>query len=252
MHSEIGAEHTVVPWTLGILDDAGVPLRKDHRVLDFRCETGLRVYEFRAYGFCAMGFDTHNRVTVREEADKDWFIFSDDACRYHIPQPDNTFDFVFSGGLEHVRDYDAAFQEIHRVLKPGGTSLQVCPARWRPIEKHFYVPLGGRFHSHPYLLFWAALGIRHGRQKGKSYREVAHENWRYAQTELRYHSAWEILLYARRYFKRLIPVEQSFIKHTQHLSFISRVSHRTRKLFPPVVSLFAGFHTRVFLLEKGR
>ena len=135
MHSEIGAEHTVVPWTLGILDDAGVPLRRDHRVLDFRCETGLRVYEFRAYGFCAMGFDTHNRVTVREEADKDWFIFSDDACRYHIPQPDNTFDFVFSGGLEHVRDYDAAFQEIHRVLKPGGTSLQVCPARWRPIER---------------------------------------------------------------------------------------------------------------------
>lgn len=46
-----------------------------------------------------------------------------------IPEPDNSFDFVFSNSvLEHIPNLDEVFAEVARVLKPGGTLLFTAPA----------------------------------------------------------------------------------------------------------------------------
>jgi ubiquinone/menaquinone biosynthesis C-methylase UbiE len=47
---------------------------------------------------------------------------------HQIPFPDNTFDAILCNHvLEHVRDDIQAMKEIHRVLKPGGFSIQQVP-----------------------------------------------------------------------------------------------------------------------------
>jgi SAM-dependent methyltransferase len=47
-----------------------------------------------------------------------------------VPWPDDTFDIVFSHGvLHHIPDIQRAQQEIHRVLKPGGTLIAMLYAR---------------------------------------------------------------------------------------------------------------------------
>jgi hypothetical protein len=45
------------------------------------------------------------------------------ATAEHLPFPDNSFRFLFTiAALEHVPNADLAFDEIHRVLKPGGVA----------------------------------------------------------------------------------------------------------------------------------
>lgn len=45
-----------------------------------------------------------------------------------IPEPDQTFDWVFSNSvLEHIPNLDAVLQEVARVLKPGGLFLLTVP-----------------------------------------------------------------------------------------------------------------------------
>lgn len=47
-----------------------------------------------------------------------------------IPWPDDTFDLVFSHGvLHHIPDIRTAQDEIHRVLRPGGTLVAMLYAR---------------------------------------------------------------------------------------------------------------------------
>ena len=52
--------------------------------------------------------------------------------------------FVYSTSVfEQVPEQKLAFREIYRVLKPGGLFLHNFPSKWRPIQLHMRVPLGG-------------------------------------------------------------------------------------------------------------
>lgn len=63
-------------------------------------------------------FVKENKQT-RYQEEKIAFAAIDQASRY--PLPDASVDLVYSCAvLEHVHDLDRAFQEMHRVLKPGG------------------------------------------------------------------------------------------------------------------------------------
>ncbi|MCM2322805.1 MAG: class I SAM-dependent methyltransferase [Oligoflexia bacterium] len=45
-----------------------------------------------------------------------------------VPEPDQSFDFVFSNSvLEHVSDIDGALREVSRLLKPQGVALFTVP-----------------------------------------------------------------------------------------------------------------------------
>ncbi|MGA9516735.1 MAG: methyltransferase domain-containing protein, partial [Pseudolabrys sp.] len=62
--------------------------------------------------------------------------------------------------FEHVSDQALAYSEVNRVLKPGGSFLNIFPSKWRPIEAHINIPFGGVFTSRRYHQLCAALGIR--------------------------------------------------------------------------------------------
>jgi len=77
-----------------------------------------------------------------------------DNCRFewsqdgYLPFPDRSFDAAFSTNtFEHVSNLDQAFNEILRVLRPGGSLL----TRFGPL---FYSP-------HGYHLYWACHGAVH-------------------------------------------------------------------------------------------
>jgi ubiquinone/menaquinone biosynthesis C-methylase UbiE len=152
--------------------------------------------------------------------------------------------------FEHVMDYDAAFREIARVLKPGGLSIHVFPARWRPIEPHIYVPFGARFHSWWFYRFWAMTGIRNEFQQGMSAAEAAERNWIYARTGINYPTKREILFFARRHFDSAYFAEKSYIRFTKRSSRVSRLFDRAISLHSGFERLYRDVHTRVLVVKK--
>lgn len=65
-----------------------------------------------------------------------------DACAERMPFADGTFDVIHSANvLEHVADPKSSFDEMVRVLKPGGSI-------------HLTVPNYGSFWEGHYVLFW--------------------------------------------------------------------------------------------------
>jgi methyltransferase family protein len=163
------AAQQVVAFYDAILKSRGVALAPDNMILDYGCGSGRHTYEYIDAGFRnAFGYDVQNYVALRSPSDREHFRFDprpDHAGGYptmtRIPWPDETFDFVFATSVfEHVTDQELAYAEIHRVLKPGGSFLNIFPSKWRPIEAHINIPFGGVFTWRPYLRLCAALGIR--------------------------------------------------------------------------------------------
>jgi len=152
----------------GILKSRGRALSPASVILDYGCGSGRHAYEFLDAGFPHVsGYDVQDYVKLRSPADRERFRFdptSGDGTEYpamtKVPWPDNTFDFVFATQVfEHVSDQELAYSEVHRVLKPGGSFLNIFPSKWRPIEAHINIPFGGVLTSRPSTL----RGTRHQR-----------------------------------------------------------------------------------------
>ena len=187
-------------------------------------------------------------LALRDPADRARFLIEPDG---HIPVPNATFDFVFSDQVfEHVLDQPTAFREIVRILKPGGISVHVIPAKWQLIEPHIKVPLGGLrpFKRTSWYLIWAALGIRNQYQHGLTAREVARRNCKYAHTALNYLSCRQY----RRLFSTL-PISWSWeelaymqASYKPRILQLARVAQRV----PLLTSLIRTCWTRVLMFRK--
>jgi SAM-dependent methyltransferase len=237
-----------VPIFEAIAETAGTPLRRDLRILDFGAGAGRHVAEFRDAGYSAWGvdqdFSSHSDGSAEEE-----FLRRIAPPDYRLPFDDGEFDFVYSTTvMEHVTNPGQALLEIARVLRPGGLSVHLFPARWRPIEPHMYIPLGGRVQNYWALRLWAALGIRSDHQQGVGAREVALQNSQYCKTGISYPSAHEWELLARPLFKRVGWDESTFIRATQPVSKVSRLFAPWLSV-PGVERLYRTIHTRVLVLQ---
>jgi len=74
------------------------------------------------------------------------------------PYPDGHFDFVVSNQvLEHVKDADFFFSQVHRVLQEGGVSFHLFPLKNCLWEGHLLMPLAHRFIDHDAQVRWIAL-----------------------------------------------------------------------------------------------
>jgi SAM-dependent methyltransferase len=134
------------------------------KVLDFGCGAGQIVKLLRNTGISAFGCDVFYGGGADPIPDElSGFIF-----KMHgnvIPFPSCTFDVVVNNQvMEHVQDIEAALFEIHRVLKPGGTLLNLFPDKsiWR--EGHCGVPFLHWFPKRStlriyYALFWRSIGF---------------------------------------------------------------------------------------------
>ena len=110
-------------------------IRKNTTLLDVGCGRG----EF-SNGFVKQGIDVYSvdKQTSSTQALNGREIFSVDLENEKLPFPDNFFDFIFSKSvIEHFHRPEELFTELHRVLKPGGTIITMCPA-WEYNYKIYY------------------------------------------------------------------------------------------------------------------
>jgi len=248
-----GRNLAVPSWDIrqiALCEAKGIPVHKDDSILDYGCGAGRRVYELLDAGYAhASGYDVRDYLELRDPADRDRFHIAPDG---RIPVPNASFDFIFSDQVfEHVLNQPLAWQEIVRVLKPGGVGVHVIPAKWQIIEPHIKVPFGGLrlFKRYPYYLLWAILGIRNEFQQGLSAGEVARRNYDYAHTKLNY---WSSRQYHRLF--HTLPIAWSWEEVTymegSYKSHIRRLAQVARQL-PLVTSLIRTIWTRMLFLVKS-
>ena len=132
------------------------------RVLDYGCGAGQIIKVLRATGVDAWGCDAFYEggdYSTQIPAELQPFIRRMPEAA--IPYEDNQFDIVFSNQVfEHVPDMDKALREIARVLKPGGSALNVFPDRgvWR--EGHCGIPFLHWFRKGTKLRVYYAACLR--------------------------------------------------------------------------------------------
>ena len=228
----------------------GITVDRNARILDYGCGAGGRVYELVDAGYAnACGYDVLDYLKLRDPADRRRFHISPDG---HIPVADASFDFVFSDQVfEHVLDQHFAWREILRVLKPGGISIHVIPAKWQIVEPHIKVPLGGLqlFKRYHYYLLWAIVGIRNEFQQGLAAHRVARLNYDYARTALNY---WSSRQYRQLF--RTLPItwswEEVAYMEASYKSHIRQLGRATRHV-PVIASLIRSFWMRILFLVKS-
>ncbi len=186
---------------IGILSAEGKLPGAGAKVLDIGCGAGDLMQCLLARGFDAFGTDLEaywlkgdaRNPSPERTAARLNRLQTLQLQPYRLPYEANTFDLCVSTQvLEHVKDYPGLMAELHRVMKPGGTSLHLFPARWRLIESHVNVPFGGRFQGRGYLAFWASVGVRGVFQKGLDASEVTELNVNYLRDHTTYLSEGEI------------------------------------------------------------
>lgn len=95
-------------------------------VLDYGCGKGEDAMGFLANGANLIGIDISSAYIdqCREKAIS--LNFPEDKYSFHVMDAhklefdDDTFDLIIGNGILHHLDIGVAFNELHRVLKPGG------------------------------------------------------------------------------------------------------------------------------------
>jgi len=102
-------------------------------VLDIGCGTGQQTLLFKEASIDAVGIDiSAGLVRVANKKLGENICIVSDACR--LPFTNGTFDAVSCAGstLNHIPDYNCFFDEIDRVLRPGGLIFLESDNKWRP------------------------------------------------------------------------------------------------------------------------
>lgn len=106
--------------------DRYLPARRDLRILDVGCGTGLNLQRLKQYGD-AQGVDMSTEALefCRQRGVNNVILHEADE----LPFEDESFDLVTAFDvIEHIDDDSAALREFKRVIRPGGTLLVYTPA----------------------------------------------------------------------------------------------------------------------------
>lgn len=129
----------------------------------------------------------------------------------NIDFPDSTFDIVYAANLLHHVDTRKTLNEIHRVLKPGGTACTWDPLKYNPVIK-IYRRLATKFRTpdeHP-------LGFQVLHDAGKLFSHVEYETFWFA-------TLWIFLKFF--FIEKVHPSQERYWKK------IIDEEHRLRKLY---------------------
>jgi SAM-dependent methyltransferase len=138
-----------------------IPPDINHKVLDFGCGKGKTVKYLQSIGYDSYGCDITNGWVNHPDTLNNK-LSQIQINPYELPYEDYFFDVVYSCSvLEHAKNTEEYFSEIYRVLKKGGVSFHIFPAKWYlPYEPHIKIPLVNYFWPHCpgwWINFWLII-----------------------------------------------------------------------------------------------
>ncbi len=111
-------------------------IKKNQSLLELGCGRGEFLKEFLSLEINSRGLDQSDYA--RKINPPNTVDVCDIVKEKKLPYSDNTFNFVFSKSfIEHFFEVDFIFNEIHRILKPGGKIITMTPD-WTYVFDHFY------------------------------------------------------------------------------------------------------------------
>ena len=196
----------------------GAPLR----VLDYGCGQGKLVRMLRQAGCDCYGCDAFVQIGKAPRdfvLDQQWFgSVIRDMPDGRIPFAAESFDVAVTNQvIEHVEDLDLTLSELHRVLRPGGTLLNVFPHKlmWR--EGHcgvafvHWFPKRSRARFY-YALLCRSLGFGYHKEKLGSVGAWARNRCQYLDEQTFYRTLPEIHRLFDKYFGHLRHWEASYLR----------------------------------------
>jgi SAM-dependent methyltransferase len=108
------------------------------RVLEYGCGTGSAAFDLATRGVEVLGIDISPvaikaaEATAEERGVTTHATFQEMNAE-HLAVPDGSFDVVCGSGVLHHLDLDRAFDEVARVLRPGGWAVFVEPLGHNPL-----------------------------------------------------------------------------------------------------------------------
>lgn len=110
-------------------------IKRNSILLEIGCGRCDFLNEFLNQGMNCYGVDKDDEASVFFKSKN---FFNVDLEKNKLPFEDNYFDVIFTKSfVEHFYYPEKIFQEIHRVLKPGGLVITLTPD-WENIYKIFY------------------------------------------------------------------------------------------------------------------
>lgn len=106
--------------------------KKGDKLLEIGCGTGLftgKVYEATSATIIGTDISEDLLEVARKQHPEIEFRVAD---AMNLDFPDNTFDGVYGSSIIHHLDMEKAMKEIHRVLKPGGSTVFAEPNMLNP------------------------------------------------------------------------------------------------------------------------
>lgn len=232
---------------LKVLAGLGRPVAAGATILDFGCGAGQAIRDLQRRGFDAYGFDVQEKWEPDTDASdliEAGIIRVNTDITAPLPFPDDMFDVVLSYQVfEHVQDYDHSVSELARIMKPGGVSLHVFPARLRPIEAHIGVPFSSVIPRKWWLDLWAKVGYAKPNQRKHSRDEISRRNLKFLTEKTNYIPGREIKEHFRKYFRDFEFAEKEFLCLSGRLGPLGTLV----RIFPFLATLFGTFWTRVVM-----
>lgn len=219
-------------------------------ILDFGCGAGEAVSALLEAGYDAFGTDVEaywqGSALSAKLSDR---LRVAEMSPYRLPFENDSFAGIISHQVfEHIMPqyYVGVLSELKRVMQPGGISVNMFPARWRPLEAHVYVPFASVFRSRGYLAIWALLGCRNEHQQEMTWKERADRNFEYLNSRTHYPSMARIQAFAREAGLKAESVPELYVRH--HPGAAGRLLKKTGSRF--LMNLFCTFGQRAVVFRK--
>lgn len=189
-----------------LVDYLGERMIKKSRVLDVGCSSGIIDAYMAPFVGKLTGIDVDTEAIgfAKKNFQKNNLTFTlGDGLK--LPLADASFDLVICHQVyEHVVDSKKLFEEIYRVLIPGGVCYLAAMNKWFPWEPHVHLPF---FSYVPKLL--ARWGIR-----PKSYWQLQREAGRFTIIDY----TQKILNNPEKYHYNVLPFYRIFSPFWRYMS----------------------------------